>query len=381
VEFRDYYETLGVPRTATQAEIKKAFRKLARQHHPDVKPGDAAAEGRFKAVNEANEVLSDPDKRKRYDVLGADWEKYAGGGRGAGGTGRPGGAADPFGPGGPFAGYARPGSGAGPGGARYEFRSAPGGDAGFSDFFRTFFGGGMAGGDEPAAGGPRAAGRVGPQTRTSTASIDDLLGGLGYQTGTAGYPAGAFGADGYDASAADGRRVAGGRGGSRTVEAPVEISLHEAATGTTRIVQLDEARLEVKIPRGADTGSRIRLRGKGGGGRDLVLVVKVTPHPSFTRRGADLIRELPVTLREALLGAEVPIATLDGRVLLKVPPGTQNGRTIRLKGKGLPHLRGEGRGDLLAKVKVVLPTHLSDEAKAAAGSFCDLAEQPDPRGP
>ena len=392
MEFRDYYETLGVPRTATAAEIKKAFRKLARQHHPDVKPGDAAAEARFKAVNEANEVLSDPDKRKRYDVLGADWEKYAGGSRGTGGsrgaggagrggTGRPGGTADPFGPGGPFAGYARPGSGAGPGGARYEFRSAPGGDAGFSDFFRTFFGGGMAGGGEPAAGGPRAAGRGGPQTRTSTASIDDLLGGLGYQTGTAGYPAGAFGADGYDPSAADGRRVAGGRGASRTVEAPVEISLHEAATGTTRIVQLDEARLEVKIPRGVDTGGRVRLRGKGGGGRDLVLVVKVTPHPSFTRRGADLIRELPVTLREALLGAEVPIATLDGRVILKVPAGTQNGRTIRLKGKGMPHLRGDGRGDLLAKVKVVLPTHLSDEAKAAAGSFCDLAEQPDPRAP
>ena len=262
-------------------------------------------------MNEANEVLSDPEKRKRYDLLGADWEKYAGGGRGTGGgsgtggTGRPGGTADPFGPGGPFAGYARPGSGAGPGGARYEFRSAPGSDAGFSDFFRTFFGGGMADDGDAAAAGSRAAGRGGPRTRTSTASMDDLLGGLGYQAARAGYPAGAFDADGQDMLGADGRRVAGGRGGSRTVEAPVEISLHEAATGTTRIVQLDEARLEVKIPRGADTGSRVRLRGKGGGGRDLVLVVKVTPHPSFTRQGADLIRELPVTLREALLGAEV----------------------------------------------------------------------------
>ena len=373
MDYKDYYAVLGVPRTASTGEIKKAFRALARKHHPDSNPADAEAERRFKEVNEANEVLADPAKRKQYDELGAHWQDYARMG------GRPGG--DPFGPGGPFAGYARPGSGAGPGGARYEFRSAPGGDAGFSDFFRTFFGGGMAGGGEPAAGGPRAAGRGGPQTRTSTASIDDLLGGLGYQTGTAGYPAGAFGADGYDPSAADGRRVAGGRGASRTVEAPVEISLHEAATGTTRIVQLDEARLEVKIPRGVDTGGRVRLRGKGGGGRDLVLVVKVTPHPSFTRRGADLIRELPVTLREALLGAEVPIATLDGRVILKVPAGTQNGRTIRLKGKGMPHLRGDGRGDLLAKVKVVLPTHLSDEAKAAAGSFCELAEQPDPRAP
>ena len=137
----------------------------------------------------------------------------------------------------------------------------------------------------------------------------------------------------------------------------------------------------MKIPRGVDTGSKVRLKGKGGGGRDLVLVVEVTPHPSLTRRGADLVHELPVMLREALLGAEIPIATLDGRVLLKIPEGTQNGRTIRLKGKGMPHLRGDGRGDLLAKVKVVLPAHLSDEAKAAAGRFCDLAEQPDPRTP
>jgi molecular chaperone DnaJ len=136
----------------------------------------------------------------------------------------------------------------------------------------------------------------------------------------------------------------------------------------------------VKIPRGVDSGSRVRVRGKGGDGRDLVLVVRVAPHRLFTRTGADLSRDLAVTLREALLGAEIPLATLDGRVLLKIPAGTQSGRTIRLKGKGMPVLSKDDRGDLLAKVRVVLPTDLSDEAKAAAGRFLDLTHQPDPRG-
>jgi len=355
VEFRDYYETLGVPRTATQAEIKKAFRKLARQHHPDVKPGDAAAEARFKAVNEAHAVLSDPEKRKRYDELGADWERYGSGG--PGGTGGAG--ADPFGPGGPFAGYARGGSaGTGQGGVRYEFHTVGADDAGFSDFFRMFFGGGMAGGaDIDALGG---------------------MGGGGARRASGSRPAGSAGASGQGGAGSHGGR---GRAGRQTpVEAQVEVTLEEAASGTTRIVEVDGKRLEVRIPRGVDTGSRVRLRGKGGDGRDLVLVVRVPPHRVFTRSGADLSRDLPVTLREALLGAEVPVATLDGRVLLKIPAGTQNGRTIRLKGKGMPVLSKDERGDLLAKVRVVLPTDLSDEARAAAGRFLDLAHQPDPRG-
>jgi len=359
VEFRDYYETLGVPRTATQAEIKKAFRKLARQHHPDVKPGDAAAEARFKAVNEAHEVLSDPAKRKRYDELGADWARYGPGGPGGAGGGS-GTGADPFGPGGPFAGYAGGGpAGTGPGGVRYEFRTVGADDAGFSDFFRMFFGGGMAGGaDIDALGG---------------------MGGGGARRASATRAAGA----GSRASDQGGAGSHGGRGRpgrQAPVEAQVEVTLEEAASGTTRIVEVDGRRLEVRIPRGVDTGSRVRVRGKGGDGRDLVLVVRVPPHRVFTRSGADLSRDLPVTLREALLGAEVPVATLDGRVLLKIPAGTQNGRTIRLKGKGMPVLSKDQRGDLLARVRVVLPTDLSDEARAAAGRFLDLAHQPDPRG-
>jgi curved DNA-binding protein CbpA len=278
-------------------------------------------------------------------------------------------------PGGPFSGYARRGGGgAGPGGARYEFRTSGAEAGGFSDFFRAFFGGGAAGDD----GDGRAGTRGGSRARTSTASIDDLLGGMGFEAATGGYPAGAFGSGGAD-PAGGARRPGTGRAASRAVEAPVDLTLPEAAAGTARIVEVDGSRLEVKIPRGVATGSKVRLRGKGGGGRDLVLVVNVTPHPVFARSGADITRDLPVTLREALLGAEVPVETLDGRVRLRIPAGTQNGSTIRLKGKGMPQLRGDGHGDLLVKVKVVLPTRLSDEARAAAAALCDLVDQPDPR--
>jgi curved DNA-binding protein len=355
MEYRDYYQTLGVPRTATQAEIKKAFRKLAREVHPDKKPGDKAAEKRFKDVNEANEVLSDPEKRKRYDALGANWEAFSR--AGTGGTGGRG--ADPFGPGGPFAGYGFAGAG-GPGGGnvRYEFRTS--GDPGaFSDFFETFFGG--AGGAAPGASG--SAGRF---RTTAGGSIEDLLAGMG------------VGAERRPGAAADGER-----GGRRLapVEATAELDLEESYHGTTRIVQLDGTRLEVTIPKGVDTGSRVRLAGKGGEGRDLVVVVRIRPHPTFTRRGADLERELPISLEEALLGGEVTVGTLKGRVLLTVPPGTQTGKTFRLRGQGMPRLKGDGHGDLYVRVRVVLPGHLDDEARAAARRFLDLAHQPDPRAP
>jgi DnaJ-class molecular chaperone len=163
------------------------------------------------------------------------------------------------------------------------------------------------------------------------------------------------------------------------VEATAEISLEEAFHGTKRIVEVDGKRLEVNIPRGVNTGSRIRLAGRGGDGRDLYVVIKVKPHPVFTRHGADLHRELQITLREALLGAEVPVATLRGRVLLTIPPGTQTGRVFRLKGQGMPRLKGDGDGDLYAKVRVVIPTKLSPEAMEAARKFLDLVDQPDPR--
>jgi curved DNA-binding protein len=351
LEYKDYYAVLGVPRTASPADIKKAFRKLARTHHPDAKPGDKEAERRFKEANEANEVLSDPDKRKRYDALGADWAAY--GAQGAGG-------ADPFGAGGPFAGFSRAGgTSGGPGGVRYEFHTT--GDAGdFSDFFRVFFG------DEAPSGAASGPGRG--RRPTGGPTFEEILGGMGI--------------DG--AASTSGRRAGGSRPASRpapkpSAEAIAEISLDEAYHGTKRLVDVEGKRLEVTIPAGADTGTRVRLTGKAPGGGDLFVVVRLEPDPVFKRRGADLERELPLTLEEALLGAEVPVRTLKGKVLLTIPAGTQTGRTFRLRGQGMPRLGGGGHGDLYAKARIVLPTHLSDEAAAAAHTFLDLVKQPDPR--
>jgi DnaJ-class molecular chaperone len=356
MEFQDYYKILGVPRTASPAEIKKAFRKLARESHPDRHAGDATAEQRFKEVNEAHAVLSDPAKRAKYDQFGKDWEAYARAGAGAGaGTG----GANPFGPGGPFAGWsgARAGGGTGPGGVRYEFRTT--GDAGaFSDFFRMMFG------DEGAAAGE-------PERFSSGGGLDEMLARMGFG------PAGT-GTAGGARTAGAGRRAAG-QARLAPIDVTAEVSLEEAFHGTSRIVEIDGRRLEVTIPRGVDTGSRIRLTGKGPGGSDLVVVVKARPHPRFTRRGADLEREIPVTLREALLGGEIPVGTLKGRVLLTLPAGAQSGRTFRLKGQGMPRFKAEGSGDLYVRIRVVLPTDLSDEARAAAQRFLDLVDQPDPR--
>lgn len=343
MDYKDYYAVLGVPKTATAAEIKKAYRKLARVHHPDRNAGNKAAERRFKEVNEAHEVLADPAKRSQYDELGVHWQDYARAGSPAGG--------DPFGPGGPFAGFGsaaggRRGAGAGrspgmgtpgTGGIRFEF-AGDGGD--FSDFFRTFFASGMPGdAQEPEGAGGAAAAARGSHGRGRVAT-----------------PA--------------------------AIEAHVDVSLEDAFHGAARLVDVGGKRLEVKIPAGVETGSRIRLRGRGGGegagARDLVLIVRVATHPVFHRDGATLTRELPVTLRELLLGAEVPVRTLTGRVLLRVPAGTQNGRVIRLGGQGMPRLKGDGRGDLLVKVRVILPV-LDEAGRQAAAAFLDGIDQPDPR--
>jgi curved DNA-binding protein len=350
MEFQDYYSVLGVPRTATQDQIKKAFRKAARKHHPDTNTGDAEAERQFKLVNEANAVLSDPDKRALYDRLGKDWEAYARAGAtaGAGARGGSTGSANPFG------GYAA--SGGGPGGVRYEFHTS--GDSDFSDFFNAFF----AGASEPVGGSGPGRGR----RPTGGPSFEDILAGMGID----GRPGGATGATGSRGASTRPRPSA---------EAVAEIDLDEAFHGTTRRLDVDGKRLEVKIPPGAGTGTRIRLTGKAPGGGDLHVVVRQAPDPVFTRKGADLERELPITLGEALLGAEVPVRSPKGRVLLTIPAGTQSGRTIRLRGRGLPRFQGEGHGDLLVRVRVVLPTDLSDEARAAARTFIDLADQPDPR--
>jgi DnaJ-class molecular chaperone len=364
MEYRDYYQILGVPRSATQSDIKKAFRKLARESHPDRHPGDKAAEKRFKDVNEANAVLSDPEKRKQYDTLGASWDQFQ---RAGGSAGQ-----DPFGPGGPFAGFtgfAGAGTSGQSGNVHYEFRTAGAGDPGFSDFFRMFFSGAEAG----AATGRRDAAADRAARRAASGgggSFEEILAEMGID------------------GAAVGRGDAGNARGSRTatrtrarteIEAPAELTLEEAYHGTTRLLEIQGKRYEVQLPRGVDTGSRVRLSGRGPDGRDVVVIVRLKRHPTYTRRGADLERELPVALREALLGAEVPVTTLKGRILLTIPAGTQPGRTFRLTGQGMPRMRDAGTGDLYLKVRVVLPTGLTDEARAAAEHFADLVAQPDPR--
>jgi DnaJ-class molecular chaperone len=354
MEYQDYYQTLGVPRGASQAEIKKAFRKLARENHPDKKPGDTSAEARFKAVNEANAVLSDPDKRKKYDRLGKDWEAYS----------RAGVDPDAAGGGGSYGGFSRAAGAGGPN-IRYEFRTSGGaGGEDFSDFFRTFFS--ADAGPAPAGAGGRTARRganAGP-------SFEDILSEMGLNSAASGSAAG---------RSAGPRPAPSSAAGRVTAEGTAEISLEEAYRGTTRRIQVDGRLLDVTIPPGADNGTKIKLSGQGPRGGDLLVTVRVRPHPVFTRTGADLERDLPITLAEALLGGEVPVTTLKGKVLLRIPPGTQNGHRFRLKGQGMPRLRGEGFGELYARARVVLPTQLDDEAATAAKIFLDTIDQPDPR--
>ena len=348
MEYRDYYATLGVDKGASQADIKKAFRRLARENHPDVNKGDDAAEKRFKEISEANEVLSDAGKRKAYDQLGANWKAY----QHAGGAG----------PGSPFSGFAggaHAASGS-PGGVRFEYRGSAEDLAGFSDFFRTFFSSGGASGMEGAAGGG------------AHLDIDPLFGGLGGDSG-AGYASSGFGT-----GSARGRRRTPPPPADATADAT--ISLEEVMRGTERHLQVGGKTLQVRIPHGVRDGQRIRLTGKAEGGGNVYITVRVSKHPLFTRDGADLTLELSLTLGEALLGADVHIDTLVGkRLALTIPAGTQNGRVFRLTGQGLPRFGAEGHGDLRVRTKVVLPTFLDEEGRAKAQAFIDHIEQSDPR--
>jgi len=321
MDYKDYYKILGVSKEATTDEIKKAFRKLARKYHPDVNPGDKKAEEKFKEINEAYEVLSDSEKRKKYDTLGPNWQEQ-------------------FGP-----QFNR---------RTYTYRTSPmdfDTGSGFSDFFEALFGRSTMGG-----------------TRTQESFR---------------------------------RRV------GDNIEQPVEVTLQEAYAGGSRTFNIQSTevcsacrgtgevngrlcatcggqgmltntkRIQVKIPAGVDTGSKIRVAGEGqpgiGGGPrgDLYLVISVKPDPQFERKGDDLYTDIEVDLLTAILGGEVPVPLPDGRrLMLTIPPETQNGRTFRLTGKGMPRLRGEGNGTLFARVKVVLPMHLTSEEK---GLFEQLA--------
>lgn len=325
MEYKDYYAVLGVPKTATQAEIKKAYRRLARELHPDRNPGNTDAERRFKEANEANAVLSDPEQRRRYDELGANWQAYDN-------AGFPGGATD-------WAGF-----GGAPGGVRWETRRVNAEDlGGFSDFFRAFFGG-----ESTAFGGGRS----------TPGGFDQVFdfGGAAAPRATARLP---------------------------EAHATAEVTLAEVARGAERMVAVDGRRLQVAIPAGVNDGSKIRLRGAvkqagGGPAGDLVITVKVEPDPRFERRGADLVTELPLTLAEALLGAETPVQVPTGTVKLRVRPNTQNGQEIRVPGRGLPKRGGSGKGDLIVRARVVLPT-LDEEARDELAKVLGKHPQADPR--
>ncbi len=295
MDYKDYYKILGVPKTASEADIKRAYRKLARENHPDRHPGNKKAEDRLKDINEAYEVLGDSEKRRKYDQLGAryqEWQRMGG---------------DPR------------GFNWGQGGARMADLYELFGGSGFSEFFTSIVGGGSARG-----------------------------------------------------------RRAGARMRGQDVEQNVEVSLEEAYRGAKLTFQKNGKSLEVKIPAGVKSGSKVRVVGEGGGGvgdapnGDLYLVITVRPHDRFKRDNDDLVLEMPIDLYTAVLGGEARIPTLDGTLSLKIPPETQDGRTFKLRGQGMPHLRDpQSRGDLLVKVHVRIPQNLSPDEKKL---FKELAQ-------
>ncbi len=323
VKYQDYYEVLGVSRNATQDEIQKAYRKLARKYHPDMNKSSEAEE-RFKKIGEAYEVLRDPEKRKRYDALGDNWQAgqdftpppgwediFRGGNRGTGGAGFGfddfGGFADSI--------FGRSGS-ARPGGQR----------TGFSDFFESIFG--AFGADSPGASGSR--------TRGASAQ------------------------------------------GQPHLEAEITITLEEAFSGTKRRISIEgngqgsgsrrRKQIEVTIPAGTTDGKRLRLAGQGSpsayGGQagDLYLTIKIAPHPRFRVNGADLEVDVPVTPSEAALGARIEVPALGGTAKLTLPPGIGSQKRLRIKGWGLARSRSE-RGDLYARIVVTVPKTLTDRER------------------
>jgi len=301
----DYYQRLGVSRGASADEIKKAYRKLARQYHPDHNAGDKAAEEKFKQVNEAFEVLSDASKRKLYDEFGDDAAKLGWDEKKAE----------------QFRAYRNGAFRGAPGG----FGGVPGG--GFGGFNVDF--GGDAGGVD----------------------FESILGEM-------------FGMGGRA------QRRGGPRAGG-DLEAELHVTLQDAVLGATRTLLVNGKRLEVKIPAGVETGSRIRLAGQGAPGErggppgDLFVDLTVEPHPTVRRDGRDLYLDLPVTVKEALLGAEIRVPVFGGSGTVTVRPGTQSGTKLRLKGKGVPALKGGPPGDLYLVVQVKLP-ETADEATRKA---------------
>jgi len=304
MEYKDYYKTLGVDRNASEEDIKRAYRKLALQYHPDRNPGDSTAEEKFKEINEAYQVLSDSEKRSRYDQLGDSYQ-------------------------------------------RYRQRGGTSGDFNWEDWFTQ----------QPAGG-------MGGNVRVEVGDLGDLFGG-----GFSDFFTQIFG--GQPGMGGTSTRRAGGRpqAARPRYQHETEISLLEAYQGTTRRIELDGRRLEVKIPPGAKTGTKVRVAGAipgqpGGQSGDLYLVIQVQEDSRFERENNDLYTDASVDLFSAILGGEVTVQTLSGNVVLTVPAGTQPGQTFRLRGQGMPHLRNpEKHGDLFVRIQVNIPRELSDQQK------------------
>ena len=302
MEYKDYYQVLGVDRKATPEDIKKSFRKLAMKYHPDRNKDNKQAEEKFKEINEAYEVLSDPKKRERYDQLGSSYQQWQQRG------GNPG-------------NFNWNEWYTNQGGRAQQVNPEDFGDifGGFSDFFRVIFGGMPVSGRQP--------------TR---------------QPGTQ--------------QSAQARRAA-------NYEQKVQITLEEAYRGTQRILQINERRIEVKIPAGARTGTKVRVAGAGpavayGRGSDIYLVIELLPHARFKISGSDLTTEVKIDYLTAVLGGTVTVGTLSGDVVLTIPSGTQPGQKFRLSGRGMPILKSsQTYGNLYVQVKVELPKKLTDEQR------------------
>ncbi len=356
MEYKDYYKTLEVDKSASQEAIKKAYRRLARKYHPDFNKGNKLAEQRFKEINEAYQVLGDEGKRKKYDQLGADWEKYKDfDGAGFDGT--------TF-----MHDFSRFGAGPRAGGAQRP-GGAKGRSGNFSDFFRAFFGNfdlfdspkGAA--TDPFARRPHrrsgAAAQAGENTTEAAITIQESMKGIRKRIILK-------------------REVwcpqCGGKGASGTGVCPRCLGKGAVASPET---------IDVNIPPGVQSGSRVRLKGKGSPGvdgkpGDLYLVIKVQPDPVFSLVGRDIHMELPLTVTEAVLGAEIDCPTAAGKVRMRIPPETQNGQVFRLKGKGLPALGAHPAGDQIATVRIVLPRLLTAREKELYTQLAALRRD-DPR--
>jgi DnaJ-class molecular chaperone len=318
VKFKDYYEVLGVKRGATDEQIRQAYRKLARKYHPDVNPNDKVAEDKFKELNEANEVLSDPEKRKRYDQLGANWKNGA---------------------------EFTPPPGWGRVNVQFDDLGSVFGGGGFSDFFESLFGGGKTSGqtEQRRRGTSSRGGRGQDAEAEMEISLEDAHGG------------------GRHRITLQGSRPCSACGGKGTASGGVVCPVCRGAGQV-----LSPRTIEVNIPPAAREGSVVKI-GKHGqpgpaGPGDLFVKLKIKPHSFFTVAGDDITAEVPVSASEAVLGATIEVPTIDGKAEVKIPPGSQGGQRLRLRGQGL-NKRGGGRGDQYVRLKVVVPTHPTDREK------------------